>query len=925
MSSLVTFSQSYFPLLEQNPSKIKWRKMQITGTPFNVIYNEYSDSLAQKTANYVKNNYLSIGKGMQVTLHPWNIILQNQGVISNGFVSVLAPRVEYFSTKPQNTSLISINNWHELLSSHELRHVYQYELSRKGLGKLGYALSGNILLAGASVLYIPNWLFEGDAVETESRLNPSGRSKIPQFYMPLYAYLEEYGVPSYAKLMAKSFRELVPNHYVFGQALSQSFLNRYGQESIDQLWQETFKKMKPFAFSNAVKKLSSKNIDDYSFELFSKLKDSAKVYANQVTDSTTLRSPQLKKGFTQFEFPQWIGYESFVAIKSGLGNIPTLVKFKGSNEIELTKLGPKAEDGMLSANKDFVVFSELTFHPRWAQKQGSRIVIYDLNKNKKQYWDIGLKWMSPSLSPDSRYLSLLQQNDNGSSEIIVFDFQTQEIINSYPVGINKQVIHPRISSENQLVFIELYEHRKKIIVWDWKKNTILAKKDLGQNNIGSPYLKEGKVYFNLPQNGVDQLACWTIEQDKMYRLTNSIWGAYSPSISDFGDRLVYSNYTAKGLQIVEKKINFDNLTTISPFVEPTIIIKDSTESVKFLSKRFHQWLNIHSWGPFAAAQNNQLDISISSKNILNTLQIGAGLLYNANERNWGQFAKFSIQKWFPVLDFSFVRTNRTTSLYVDKKLPLDSLKTDSWVQNKLDFGFRLPFNLTHSAYQENLTLINNYSFMQVQGYQLPFRSTTEAFDGTYFSMINQITYYKLLNKSALDVQNRKGILMNFYWQSMPKTQTIRAELWAFQTRLYLPGFVNHDGIAVRYGYQQQMQGNYYFSSPLQIPRGDLYQNFQAYHTFSLDYKFPIANTDINLGKWVYVKRIKGNVFFDQGIGINTLKETNSTVNFQSFGVDLSSQISFMRFSQTLELGVRCLYKPQTNAVEVYPLILDIAF
>jgi hypothetical protein len=253
------------------------------------------------------------------------------------------------------------------------------------------------------------------------------------------------------------------------------------------------------------------------------------------------------------------------------------------------------------------------------------------------------------------------------------------------------------------------------------------------------------------------------------------------------------------------------------------------------------------------------------------------------------------------------------------------MRTDTWQQTKIDFGIRLPFNLTHSAYQENLTFINNYSILQVQGYQLPVRYSNEAFDGNYFSTINQFSYYKLLTKSALDVQFRKGLMLNFYWQSMPKAQSLKAELWSIQGRLYLPGISKHDGLSFRYAYQQQMNGNYFFSSPIVIPRGDFYQNFNEYHTFSVDYKFPILNRSIELGKWFYFKRFKGNVFYDFGKGINTNKAVRTNINYHSFGVDLLSQISFMRFSQVIEVGIRALYKPQTENIEIYPLVLEIGF
>ncbi|MHA8049836.1 hypothetical protein V7S79_01830 [Aquirufa sp. ROCK-SH2] len=925
--SNVILAQSYFPILDQNPSQLKWRQIPVAKTPFKIVYSANNDSLAQITANYIQNNYTKISDGFNVKAHDWSIILQNQGVISNGFVTLIAPRVEFIMTKPQTQSLISINQWNELLTSHELRHVYQFERTRKGLGKLAFLLFGNSFTAGASTLYLPNWLFEGDAVETETRLNPTGRSKIPQFYLPMLAYLSEYPVPSYAKLNARSFSELVPNHYVFGQILSQSFIKNFGLNSMDFLWAKTFDKMTPFAFSNSVKALTGKSIDRYSYDLFSNIKDSIQKNQPINQEIRMVVSPSIQSGYTRYDYPQWIGYETFVAIKSGLGAIPTLVKIAGKKEVELMKLAPKVDDEMLSANKDFVVFSAIKYHPRWAQKQSSKIVIFDLKNKTKRFWDIGLKWMSPSISSDSKYLSILQQNENGTSELIVFDFNTQEIINSFPLGLSEDLVHPRISDSNRLVFIQKSNGKKIIIVWDFVQNKIIHQFDLGSNNASHPFLSDEKVYFSVPQNGVDQIACWDITNNRIYRITQTNWGAYHPAIHEIGHRLLYSNYTAKGTQIIEKKVVVDSLSLLNVAGDVDLShTETSAPFQKFPSKKYHQFLNIHSWGPFASSQNtNQLDLSIASRNILNTLQIGAGLSYNANERAWNQFAKFSFQKWFPVFDFSWQNGPRKTSLYIDKYTPLDSIRTDSWQQMKIDFGIRLPFNLTHSAYQENLTLVNNYSILQVQGYQLPLRYNTEAFDGNYFSTINQLSYYKLLSKSALDVQSRKGFMLNFYWQSMPKAQSIKSELWSIQTKVFLPGFTKHDGISFRYAYQHQLSGNYFFASPIVIPRGDLYQNFQEYHSFSVDYKFPILNRSIDLGKWLYFKRFKGNLFYDFGQGVSTSKVFSSNANYHSFGVDLLSQISFMRFSQVVELGVRALYKPQTRNVEVYPLVLEIGF
>jgi hypothetical protein len=215
-------------------------------------------------------------------------------------------------------------------------------------------------------------------------------------------------------------------------------------------------------------------------------------------------------------------------------------------------------------------------------------------------------------------------------------------------------------------------------------------------------------------------------------------------------------------------------------------------------------INIYSWGPYVSSSGNKIELSVLSKNVTNTLQVGAGYQWDANERTGTQFVKGSFQGWWPVIDFLAQQGGRQTQIYLDRKLPYDSLRTDQWIQRKMDIGIRLPFNLTHSAFQENLTWSSTYSIFQVEGYDLPKRYRSEAFDGTYSSMNHSLSYNKMLNKSLLDLQSKWGIQANIYWTGMPFKQELQAELLAFQARIFLPGLLNHHGLSLRLCFQKEM-------------------------------------------------------------------------------------------------------------------------
>ena len=91
----------------------------------------------------------------------------------------------------------------------------------------------------------------------------------------------------------------------------------------------------------------------------------------------------------------------------------------------------------------------------------------------------------------------------------------------------------------------------------------------------------------------------------------------------------------------------------------------------------------------------------------------------------------------------------------------------------------------------------------------------------------------------------------------------------------------------------------------------------------VDYRFPISNTNINLGRLIYVTRLKGNLFGDLGMGQDNSEP--KTQSFHSFGVDLSAQFHALRFSEEFEMGVRAMYLSASKSWVFVPLVIDIGF
>jgi hypothetical protein len=918
------YSQIVYPIVEQNPSHLHFKQIRIRGEAVRVIYPEGADSLAFTTARSLSTHWPEAKISNNSLRNKWSIILQNQGLISNGFVSLYAPRGEFYTTPSQDVSLQSTNDWLHLLSSHETRHIYQNELATTGISRIFKLFWGSNGQGLYSNLMIPNWLWEGDAIETETRLNNQvGRSNIPQFSNTLNAYLTQFGVPSYSKLMSRNFRENMPNHYVFGQFITHKLSSQNGFNEIGHLWQNTLNKPGLFSFSKQVKKEFGLNIDRYVEQLLQKQLDT--IRKRGLNSSYSIISPKIKSGFTTYDFPQNIGHGKVIAIKSGFQEIPSLVEIENFKERKLCLIGPAYPSNMLSASDQFVVWSEIVYHPRYTQKQHTKLVFYDFKRNSKSIWTTNKKAICPSISPDSKYVSYLELQNNGESFLKIYEKETKVLVDSLYFNSSTQVIQPRISSNGLLSYISLYHGRKQIVIYNYMLKQVINKRDFGSNNIAASFLHEDYVYFNLPVGQVDQLARWNFKDNSVAYVTNTNFGAYSISFSNVtSEPYVFSKYSATGNQIGVGRLNESYSIDLN---DQSAVAPREFKQDNFDVSTYSRWnlINPYAWGPLINSQFNKLDLGLLSKNLTNTLQLGLGFIYDASEQTGTKYIRASYQGWFPVVDFSLQQGPRNTSLYIDKKNPLDSLRSDQWNQTKMDIGIRIPLLLTRGAFQEQLYVSSTYSIFKVDGYNLPLRYKSEAFNGTYSSMIYQINYSKLLNKSFWDLQSKLGYQLNLYWNGMPFKQSLQSELWGIQAKVYLPGFFKNHGFLIRASFQQEMKGNYNFNSPFVFTRGYLYEVNQRWTNLSLDYKFPIANTSIKLGRLLYFTRFKGNVFMDLSKGVPDLNKLNVYKSYESVGLDVSSNFHVLRFSQGFELGIRFLYKPRLNQYEFYPLVLDLGF
>jgi hypothetical protein len=210
-------------VLENNPPSVKWR--QVVTPNFRVLYSKGFEEQAQRMANSLEHIREPEAESLGSQPKRMSFILQNQSSVSNGFVSILPRRSEFYAMPSQDYNFIGTNDWLNMLAAHEYRHVVQYQHATRGFNKLIYYLFGSISLAGMAQVAAPSWFWEGDAVATETAFTPSGRGKIPNFGLLMKTNLLEGRKFNYHKQHLRSYRHNIPDHYVLGYYMV-SYLRR---------------------------------------------------------------------------------------------------------------------------------------------------------------------------------------------------------------------------------------------------------------------------------------------------------------------------------------------------------------------------------------------------------------------------------------------------------------------------------------------------------------------------------------------------------------------------------------------------------------------------------------------------------------------------------------------------------------------------
>ncbi len=961
------------PVIPQNPPGLRWQQVR---TPhFRVLYPAGLDTAAQRTAQRLEAVHGPGGATLGVQAKPIAVVMQNQTTVSNGFVTFLPRHAEFFTTPEQGQGLGTVD-WLDGLVVHEFRHVNQFDKARQGFGRVLVPLLGEGGL-GVSAVGVPQWFFEGDAVGTETAFTRSGRGRIPYFGLGMRANLLSGRQYSYQKAVNGSLRDLVPNWYVLGYFLTSYAKTHYGPDVWSRALSEYYRfPFYPFSFSNGLRRTTGLRVEDLYQRTMRELDSTWRAEQAARPAPTPVRelAGQAKtRVFTQYQYPQYVNDSTLLALKSGLGHIPQLVLLgRHGREKRVFTLGPINIPEMLSVGGGKVVWPEFRQSPRWGQKVFSELKVMDLQTGKVRRLATGTRYAAAALSPDGTRLVAVRTDASYHHALVVLDATTGAVLQTVPNPRNDFYQQPRWLPDGRVVAVALSAAGKTLQAIDPATGLANNLLPVANVNLTTPQPWGNYVLYNSPQGGTDNLYAVSLKNGLTYQITSRPYGAYHAAVSPDGQYLAFHDYQATGARVVEMPLNTLNwLTTAGrwPMTIGKIVHSESNEidnpspgklwttafaparadapadpyaarlaagepaapQIKALLaspdsagprygvRRYRPLAHafrIFSYGVVQSPAGNAVSVGVRSQDFLSTTQAFAGLSYNQTERTLAVTGALSYQGLGPVLDVEGSYGGRDASLLDARGNRL----RDQWQVARLLAGARLPLVLTRSKYLQSLSLSAYYLHERVYDYDLPVRAIQTS-----------LSYAAQLRQSARDVAPRAGATLLATHRTTPFATNLQASQVAVQGGVYLPGFGRHHSLRLRGGYQYQQQAQYNFSAAISYPRAETsYLSFDRLAVGTAEYYLPLAFTHWQLGRVLYVQRLRATLFTDLAWGsvlVNLPGPPPATTrlyrDFYNAGADLLVLFNPFHLRTPVEAGVRVAYSSSLQQVVVQPLAFSV--
>ena len=880
-------------LSAQDPPGIRWKKIETNH--YLLIFPQEISEDARRAASLLEGMYAHTGHDMGGRHRKIPIVMRNRSAIPNAYVTQ-RPWHSEWNHIPLVLKEMGTVEWYRLLTIHEGRHMFQYGHLNRRINRLWSWLGGEGTQAIATSLMVPGWVWEGDAVVTETVLTASGRGRQPYFNREIRALILDGKYTDYRQALHGSFRNEYPNYYYYGFLFSSHIRRHYGERAMEEIMDYTTRwpivRNPFFPLSSSVRRVTGRNI---SLLFRDTMNEMADAWQSQIKDRSftpyKLLSPPVIDGRVDYLFPGFDIDGRLYTVRRGLGEKTVLLRLHPGRKSEvIVQLPGAVEMTGLQIGGKYAVWNEIQPDRRWTKQSWSNIVLYDLMDDRRRQITQNGKFYYPSLSLDGSRIAAVEFTETRDCILVVLETKTGELVKSYQS--NSMILHPRWSEDgNEIVFISQDSIGRGISVFDLSSASVSSVKSPSREEIYRPSFHGEFIIYESPLSGIDDIYAIHQLTGEVFRLVSSKIAGTNAVVSPDGLSLIFNDYSHEGDRVVSIELNSGKWQAISdvPYLHDTTVDelisanRQSEPSVLMTDYPIHDYnhlsgfFSFHTWGLFPNL--DQPTISVRSDNVLGTGTLFGRSSYSRNEKTFFHEVRGVYQGWYPMISGGFGWGERSSSDTVQVSLGRDdsarSHVISRWREKSFDLRVTLPLLNRRTGPKRNVlnlsstiqrTVMSNrkVSFTWPDRDDLP--DTTlpnQAADGTIFPLSVELNYANEVEGAVRDVMQRRGLSQNFAYTSTPFKSDFKGSRTYFGVRIYLPGFFRHDAVRLTGAVEKKQDDGYPFRSLVEVPLGHSYLFHQRVTSLKGIYRAPLlypeSGTDlVPFLSWLrfgYLKRV----------------------------------------------------------------------
>jgi hypothetical protein len=854
-----------------NPPSLRWHQ---TGSDtlrvlFPPGYESQAKRVAELSHRVAQVDPAPLGRNIKGI----NILLQSRPLISNAYVGLAPWRSEFYLTPLQNSLQLGSVPWLDMLSLHEYRHVQQYANFNRGLSKIASWVAGEQGQALANSISVPDWFFEGDAVDQETMLSSQGRGRLPDFFNGYRSLWNEGRSYRYMKLRNGSLKHYVPDHYQLGYLLVAAGREKFGTD----IWSKVTADAAAFRplfypFQGSFKRHTGRSFKSFSTEV---LRNEIKLSTHpgdSLGGSIQWLTDTHNRSVKDHQFPIMIGGDSLLMIRRGYDHIPYWYLLHAGQQHRLAAKDIGIDDYFTYGN-GLIAYTAYHPHPRWSWQEFNEIMILDIRSGKRQVLTHGGRYFSPGISKDGSRIAAVHVDGSGRSKLHVLDAADGKLLFDIPNHEGYFHTYPVFGQDRNELFAAVRDHQGKmaLIGWDLKDLSSRIILPFVQRPIANPSVHGDHLTFTSSFEGFDRLFILDLNTSTLHLppgIPPAIRGAtfdpvsHSISFAAFtadGYRIGRQVLSEKGWLISESDWITAPLDPVFPVGKRTTneILTDSTAShtrpVRSYSS-LHRPLNIHSWR--LGFDQPEWSFDLYGENVLNTIRTGAYYRYNVNEGFHKIGADALVSILYPWVRGGFsVTRDRYVQLNDPGSGTAQSLRWDEWTMYS---GLSLPLNLTRGRHFKYLNLSAGYQHQGITYREASFvkpgdRRINYLNTSISWSMQTQMARQQIFPKwaHAISLSQRTGI------------SGLAANQFLGSASIYLPGATPRQSLVLNGAWQQRdTMRQYIFSNAFPLSRGYPGVDYPHMWKTGVNYHFTMAYPDIGLLQMAYLLRIRGNLFYD---------------------------------------------------------------